>query len=114
MRPRFNGWKMDPEQRRVWVEALRSGKYEQTGGQLFNGENAYCCLGVKCMLDGNLIDAQDFGRYVDKTIQVAEINWNSAYINIEVIPHDVQDALAGYNDNGKSFKWIAAYIDRYL
>jgi hypothetical protein len=36
---------------RKWVKALKSGKFEQTTGQLFdNKENKYCCLGVACRL----------------------------------------------------------------
>jgi hypothetical protein len=30
-----------------WVDALRSGRYEQTTGRLANQEG-YCCLGVAC------------------------------------------------------------------
>lgn len=30
-----------------WVEALRSGQYEQTEGLLAN-DNGFCCLGVLC------------------------------------------------------------------
>lgn len=32
-----------------WCEALRSGEYAQTTGQLQN-EKGYCCLGVACKL----------------------------------------------------------------
>ena len=35
------------ENRKKWVEALRSGKYKQGTGLLFDGEK-YCCLGVLC------------------------------------------------------------------
>lgn len=33
----------------LWVNALRSGEYEQGQGALFY-ENTYCCLGVLCDL----------------------------------------------------------------
>lgn len=33
--------------RKKWVEALRSGKYEQGKGQL-RQDNKFCCLGVAC------------------------------------------------------------------
>lgn len=36
---------------KVWVEALRSGKYEQGKGAL-KQDNKYCCLGVLCELSG--------------------------------------------------------------
>jgi hypothetical protein len=34
--------------RKLWVEALRSGKYEQTTGVLRNAGEGRCCLGVAC------------------------------------------------------------------
>lgn len=40
---------MNPEVKKAWVEALRSGKYPQAKGQLHNGEG-YCCYGVLCEL----------------------------------------------------------------
>lgn len=36
---------MEPELKAKWVAALRSGKYQQTTGQLRN-EKGFCCLGV--------------------------------------------------------------------
>lgn len=38
---------MDPEAKRLWVEALRSGEYKQGVGALNRGDS-YCCLGVLC------------------------------------------------------------------
>jgi hypothetical protein len=38
---------MNPEVKRLWVDALRSGEYQQGQGALFTGEG-YCCLGVLC------------------------------------------------------------------
>ena len=35
------------ENAQKWVDALRSGKYEQGHGQLRKGDR-YCCLGVAC------------------------------------------------------------------
>lgn len=37
------------EPRKLWVEALRSGEYEQTNGAL-RYEDKFCCLGVACDL----------------------------------------------------------------
>lgn len=41
--------KMKPEIKALWIEALRSGEYEQGRGQL-NMNNHFCCLGVLCDL----------------------------------------------------------------
>lgn len=38
---------MNPEIKQNWLEALRSGKYQQGRGCLKQG-NKYCCLGVLC------------------------------------------------------------------
>lgn len=54
-------FELGPNQRK-WVEALKSGKYEQIQGELrilnYGGViNGYCCLGVACDLyDPNLWD----------------------------------------------------------
>ena len=38
---------------RKWVEALRSGKYEQNTGSLRNADTGgFCCLGVACDISG--------------------------------------------------------------
>lgn len=42
---------MDAQLKQKWVEALRSGKYEQGRGQLFD-DGKYCCLGVFCQVAG--------------------------------------------------------------
>ncbi len=40
---------IDQQQMKQWIQALRSGKFEQTDGSLQNSEG-YCCLGVACKL----------------------------------------------------------------
>lgn len=45
---------MPAELKAKWLEALRSGKYQQCQGTLYNGEG-YCCLGVLQMVaDGKV------------------------------------------------------------
>ena len=39
---------MDTRIKYRWVEALRSGKYKQTTGQLNKKGEGFCCLGVLC------------------------------------------------------------------
>ena len=40
---------MNQEVKTLWLEALRSGRYKQGAGQLYNPQdNTYCCLGVLC------------------------------------------------------------------
>lgn len=40
--------RMDPGVKALWLEALRSGKYEQGNSVLRTGDDKYCCLGVLC------------------------------------------------------------------
>lgn len=39
--------KPNKENIKKWVDALRSGKYRQGSGKLYNG-STFCCLGVAC------------------------------------------------------------------
>lgn len=41
---------MKPQIKKLWVDALRSGKYKQGKGQLRTEEGNFCCLGVLCNL----------------------------------------------------------------
>lgn len=42
-----------------WIDALESGSYRQTRGELYNGNN-YCCLGGEVnSLQGLLVDLND-------------------------------------------------------
>lgn len=41
---------LNPDVKKRWVEALRSGKYKQAHGQLTHGIG-YCCLGVLCEVE---------------------------------------------------------------
>lgn len=55
---------MNPEIKAKWVEALRSGKYQQGRMALKNGDN-FCCLGVLC----DLYDSSGWtpgGRFQDR------------------------------------------------
>jgi hypothetical protein len=42
--------KLDPEVKAAWLQALRSGEYEQGTETLRTYEDTYCCLGVLCEL----------------------------------------------------------------
>jgi hypothetical protein len=42
---------MDQKIKKKWIEALRSGEYEQTHGQLSH-DNKFCCLGVLMCVQG--------------------------------------------------------------
>ena len=49
---------MNKQYKKLWLEALRSGKYKQTTGQLgYNG--GFCCLGVLCEVTEMPYEHQD-------------------------------------------------------
>lgn len=49
--------KMNPEVKQKWIDALRSGDYEQ-GSEKLRGVNGYCCLGVLCDIYSREHDTQ--------------------------------------------------------
>lgn len=53
---------MNPEVKAKWVDALRSGKYEQSSGQL-RSEDGFCCLGVLCDIYGKEKKKKSFDEY---------------------------------------------------
>lgn len=114
---------MNPEAKREWVEALRSGKYTQGKGRLgydwgSNTEPHYCCLGVLCEI------AYEKG-IVKKTRES-----DGSYIyddSMHLLPRSVQEwadvddnpdlgemPIADLNDRGLPFRFIADLIERYL
>ena len=59
---------MNPEVKQRWLEALRSGRYEQGREYLHytqNGERYFCCLGVLMDIELNFWETADEG---EKTI----------------------------------------------
>lgn len=98
-----------------WVKALRSGKYAQTDGTLKN-DTGYCCLGVAaevCGVDilantGTLCTENGYDPKKIPALIFGDCTKTDAEYNPMV------EKLANYNDIGKSFEWIASYIDRYL
>ena len=55
---------MDAELKKQWVEALRSGEYEQVRVELRN-EKGYCCLGVLTELINPDVDWEDWETRID-------------------------------------------------
>ena len=107
--------KMNPKYKKVWVDALRSGKYPQGTWAMkieeegyFDGglwkedkHTSYCCLGVAaevCKVKGD-----SCGEFL--TLHASKKLG---------LPLTVQKKLAEMNDEHKSFKYIASYIERYL
>ena len=107
--PRF-----DPELKARWLEALRSGRYQQGRQSLRPTLESYCCLGVLC----DVIDPQgwDGRRWRDKATGCD----HSSKVPIPTerrlaLPHEITGTLMHMNDEDeKSFAEIADYIEANL
>jgi len=97
---------MDPGIRKKWVEALRSGKYEQNKHGLCavdpdGGDGmAHCCLGVLCelALEGGVLSAAC--RKVDESGRVWFVG-RSAYLPGDVVKWSglpVSDPIVRFDD----------------
>lgn len=130
---------MNREFKARWLEALRSGRYEQTQGQLFREQQTqdippgYCCLGVACDLDkkrfsgewrneafiysylassGNLVEKDDLGM---PSFPLTEA-WGLHEEDIETLAR-MNDGFAddfGHEIEPKSFAEIADWIEENL
>lgn len=96
--------------KKKWVAALRSGKYKQGKNLLYNQmHETYCCLGVAGVICGNNRDQlTEFGSLDRK------VHNNIPELLFGISTGSTPYKLSIFNDNGKSFRWIAAYVDRYL
>ncbi len=99
---------MTPEVKERWAAALESGEYTQARERLRRYGKQMCCLGVLC----DLYDPEGW-RIVDSGTWV--------FIDEEKMPpeevlervglsFEEAEELAGYNDNGESFKTIAQHV----
>jgi hypothetical protein len=123
---------MNQKIKSLWVEALKSGRYEQGYGRLAQITDLgveYCCLGVLCQLgvEAGVVKAVEFPEDEktvlsfdgsEGTLPPSVMEW--AEIGFDPDP-TVTDGVGGegglseYNDSRKfNFKQIAAMIDSSL
>lgn len=117
--------KLDPEFKKKWVEALRSGKYRQATGQLYDHHGgdipAMCCLGVAEHILGTSLEDMDSEMYFPKDLAnplSPEILWGT---NDTKDGTDVACTLAYMNDGNTAkkikkhtFEEIADWIEQNL
>jgi hypothetical protein len=105
-----------------WVEALRSGKYEQGRHELRGGDK-FCCLGVLCDISG--LGAFDkFGEYYighlgwDSVTPPGVMTWSGLAQELGALPKQMRiggqrvTSLADANDQGVRFSSIANFIEK--
>lgn len=100
-----------------WVKALRSGEYLQGSGVLVDRtlpKPSYCCLGVLAVVCGISNETMADHAYLSSTGIERDDLLGPAHINADESKDSIQIKLAKMNDAGKSFKYIASYIERYL
>lgn len=101
---------MKKEYRDAWVEALRSGKYEQTISKL-RDINGYCCLGVYAEVRGMEI-SKDGGHIV-----VDGVNCDYNPLIEEIGDGFIGQCYAlndGLRDRRHSFEEIADFIEKEI
>lgn len=96
------------EQKQKWIEALRSGSYEQGKSCLRNEEGNYCCLGVLADVTGTL------GTTFNER-QGYLFSSDSGQHNIHLLPRKSQRELYHLNDtDGLKFPAIADWIEQNI
>lgn len=131
--------KMNPQVKQKWIDALRSGKYEQ-GSEKLRSVSGYCCLGVLCDLyaqehntewrfRGNketILQLMDYWYYEGESEFLPEsvMNWAGLELNCPVVKIDVEEddeepwfyreGLADLNDSGYTFNDLSKLIEEQL
>ena len=93
------------ENRKKWINALRSKRYQQTQLQLANKDlTAFCCLGVAC-------DISELGQWqkLDTTSRYSTEHGSKSG-SISTLPKDVQEWL-GLSDEAGTYSYSDQYLD---
>ena len=107
--------KMKSEIKASWLEDLRSGKYQQCTGELFDGKG-YCCLGILENVRRRTLGKRLLRAYESPTdesiLYASTAHWAGLTERDPVI---ADAALSAYNDEAKkSFAEIADLIEAHL
>lgn len=128
---------MNPEVKKLWVDALRSGKYKQGQNALATYDldtegYAYCCLGVLCEVareQGVDVEVLEFGTEDDELYLMYHrqheilpshiADWaglDDQRANFTAIYGSmiIQTSLVERNDAGRTFDGLAEDIETYF
>ena len=66
---------IDPELKQRWLEALTSGEYLHSTGELHNDTlTRHCCLGVLCLIDNRFVGDPDTNELTDEECWILGIS----------------------------------------
>jgi hypothetical protein len=130
--------KMNPQVKQKWIDALRSGKYDQ-GSEKLRSHQGFCCLGVLCDLysheknqgwdfrgvrETNL-QPQDYWYFdgeseflPDSVREWAGMACKNPSVRVDVTDNDDEDdwfyhdEIANLNDSGYTFKELSNVIEQ--
>jgi hypothetical protein len=119
---------MKEDIKNIWVEELRSGKYEQNRGALRNNgrDREFCCLGVLCDIHAKLTKTAKWEFVPEEGMNWYRLNDTSIGRDDGVLPYFVKEwadmksptgdiseteCLSAYNDSGKTFNELADIIE---
>ena len=100
------------ELKRVWIDALRSGEYEQCQDTLHNlTKGGYCCLGV-ALKEWGLATDEVMGVEEDREGFTQEEGPKELYAKLRIVIYRyVVERGIDMNDQGKPFPLIADMIE---
>ena len=113
---------MNPQIKQKWVDALRSGEYQQTQNRLHD-ENGFCCLGVLCdlYLKENQLEWEPSTHYKNvyvfqdmaTILPLSVMKWVGVGEGNPLV-NDGDSSLAELNDKGSTFIEISNVIEHQL
>jgi hypothetical protein len=106
---------MDAEIKTKWVEALRSGKYEQTRHTV-RDHRGFCCLGVLCDIAGATWKTDEACEFYVEYDCDQSVTGTPETLDLAIgLGESGRDAVMRMNDaDEKSFAEIADYIEQNL
>ena len=129
---------MNSKVKEAWVNALRSGKYEQ-GSERLRGVDGFCCLGVLCDIyaqehntewefrgnEETNLQPMDYWYYEgeseflpESVMDWAELKTNNPSLQVDVDDGEdswnYNDDVSNLNDSGYTFSQIADLIEAQL
>lgn len=108
---------MNKKVKEKWLEALRSGEYEQGSGYLRTTNDSFCALGVLCdvaVKDGVEVTVEKVGILYKYDSRVGFPPRSVTLWAGFDEDYGIESIISGKNDSGESFEKIADFIEKDL